>query len=110
MTATQRGIYGILFAVSSVLIALIISFAIPAMDASASRAQITIVDSDGESVVTTENLTSPMLSEDRYVPVSERNVITTVVELIEQVIPFSLPNTSGQCGEDSGISCGTTAE
>lgn len=36
------------------------------------------------------NITIPMLSEDRY--------------MIDHT-PFSLPHTSGQCGEDSGIAC-----
>lgn len=46
------------------------------------------------------NLNVPFLSESRYAPDS-----SNVVDMLVSIIPNMLPNTSGECGEDSGISC-----
>lgn len=95
MTLTQRAIYATLFASLTVLIAIIVSVAVPALDVSAMN-----YDSTNNSTAI-HNLAMPGMTEDRYAA-QGLDIVTLITDTI---IPAMLPPTSGQgvCGID--ITC-----
>lgn len=95
MTLTQRAIYATLFASLTVLIAIIVSVAVPALDVSAMN-----YDSTNNSAAI-HNLAMPGMTEDRYTA-QGLDIVTLITDTI---IPAMLPHASGQgvCGID--ITC-----
>lgn len=93
MTTATRLAYAGLIAALTILIAILVCAVTPALD--------TQSGAYGAINGKVENIALPGLTEDRYVPQDD----TTVVTLIESIVPLFLPNTSGQgvCGID--ITC-----
>lgn len=90
--------------IAAILIAYVVSNVnMPTMDYSSSGNSAAVHHSTIKAIFKAHpdnNLTIPFLSESRYA-----NDDTNVVDMLVSIIPNMLPNTSGECGEDSGISC-----